>query len=114
MFAGPIVSGKRKIDFAGPVQLCQQRLVNGDVTALKPMGRAGNVKTPDAISYFVDQTERFSVMRFQAGEPMAQRERVMLSQILHVANLEPGRLCRTERDREWGDIAIRKNILLDE
>src|SRR5438132_4601075 len=67
----PILARERQVRPAGWVQLCEQRLVNGNVTASKSVRRAGNIKTPYAIRCFIDEAEGFIMMRFQSAQPMA-------------------------------------------
>jgi hypothetical protein len=76
----------------GRIQLGDQRLVNGDVPAAKSMRGAGKVKTPNAISRFIDEGKRLCMMPVQPAKPMAQCQRIMLPQVFHIANLKPGRL----------------------
>jgi hypothetical protein len=64
----PIRSRERQVRPARWVRLCEQRLVNGNVTASKSVRRAGNIKTPYAIRRLVDESECFIVVRFPTGK----------------------------------------------
>ena len=54
------------------------------------------------------------MVRFQAGEPMAQCEHIMFAKIFDVANLETGRLRCAKRNGQRRNIAVRKNVPFDE
>jgi len=66
----PIFARERQVGLAGRTQLCEQCLVNGNVTAPKSVRRAGNIKTPYAIRLFIDEAERFIMTGFQSAQPM--------------------------------------------
>ncbi len=99
---------------AGRTQLRKQSLINGDVTAAKSMPGPGEVKAPDPVNRFVDKRKRFGMVCFEAGEPMAQRKHIMFSKIFDVANLETGRFRCAKHNGQRRNIAVRKNVMLDE
>src|SRR5205809_7836295 len=94
----PIITAEREVRLAGWIQLCEQRLVNGNMTASKSVRRAGNVKTPYAIGRFIDKAERFIMTGFQSAKPVTQRERIMFAQIFDIADFEAGRFRRGEHE----------------
>src|SRR3984893_6868532 len=110
----PIVSCERQLGLAGQIQLGEQRLVNGDVPAAKSMRGAGKVKTPNAISRFMDEGKRFGMMPFQPAKPIAQCQRIRLAQVLHIANLKPSRLGSVQHIWERWKVAFGKDVFLDE
>jgi hypothetical protein len=57
----PVFARERQVRPAGWVQLCEQCLVNGNVTASKSVRRAGNIKTPYAIRRFIASAKPTSV-----------------------------------------------------
>src|SRR5437667_288301 len=88
----PIASCERKVTLSGWIQPREQRLMNCKLPAPKAVGRAGKIKTPYPVCCFVDEAESFVMVRFQSVKPMAQRERVMFAQILHITDFEVSRL----------------------
>lgn len=110
----PIVAGKRQVGLAGWIQLREQSLINGDVTAAKSMPGPGKVKAPDPVGRFFDKGKRLGMVCFQAGEPMAQCKHIMFAKIFDVANLETGRFRCAKHNGQRRNIAVGKNVMLDE
>jgi len=54
------------------------------------------------------------MVRLQSAKPMAQRERVMFAEILHVANFKVSRLRSAQHHWQRRSISVGENVLLDE
>ena len=50
----------------------------------------------------------------QTSDPLSQGARVMVAEILHVAHLEARPFRRRQHDRNRRDVAVRKNMFIDE
>src|SRR5258708_18612132 len=92
----------------------QERLVNVISTGLEGMGGCCHVQAPYTVGHIIREATRFVGARFQAAYPVAQGERIVFPQTLHVAYLEAARLCHAQCAADRYQLSIRKYITAGE
>src|SRR5438105_575122 len=96
------------------MRLREQGLDDPDAATAESVRRSRHVEAPHAIRLLAHQRDCFAAARLQAADPMAERKHVMLAQTLDVAQLEADAL-RARNDRRRGqDLAVGKNLAIDE
>jgi len=89
-------------------------LVDFEVVSFEAVGRTRHVETPDAGTLFSDLPDGLVETLRQVGDPVAQRECVMLAKALEVTDLETVGLEHRDHRADLLELAVGKDVALDE
>ena len=95
-------------------RLDRKHLVDVDVVVLKGDGAAGHVESPHSRSARADVGDCLVPVLFEVPDPMTQRKGIVLSQILHVANLESMVLKRGDDSADLVQFPVGEHVAIHE
>src|SRR5581483_5212361 len=96
------------------MRLGEQRLEDAHAPAAKPLCASGHVEAPDSICPLACRRRRRRGVALEARDPGAQGARVVLAEVLDIANFESGALGSEEALGDRNEFAVWKDVTVQE